>query len=69
MDTHDEQGDVEGCNDIEAQSGEYVDIGGNESENIDGQCLDGDDDLSVKADIHVDGGVDINSSLCMEIEY
>ena len=65
MDTHGEQVDIEGGNDFKAESGEYVNIGGNEGEDIDGQGRDGDDDVRVKGDINVDRGLNIYSSLCV----
>ena len=66
-DTHSEQGDVELGNGIERESGKDVNTGGNESEDIDGQLLDGDDDLGVEADKHLDVGIDIDLSLWMII--
>ena len=69
MDAYQEQVDVEGGNSVEAQSSEDVNTSVEESEDIDGQGLDGDDDLGIQADKHVDGGLSIYGSLWMVGAY
>jgi len=60
-----EEGDEELSTSVESESGKDVNADGSESEDIDGQLLDGDNNLSVKADKYLDIGLGINLSLWM----
>ena len=63
IDTHCEQGDEEWSTSTEGESGEDVNTDVDESEDIDGQLLDGNDDLGVEINKHINCGLGIDLSL------
>ena len=63
IDTHCEQGDEEWSTSTEGESGEDVNTDVDESEDIDGQLLDGDDYLGVKGNKHLDVSLGVDLGL------
>jgi len=63
VDTHQEQIDVEGGDGREGQSGEDANTDVEESEDVDGQDLDGDNDLGIQVNEDRDGGLGSDGSL------
>ena len=68
MAAHQEQVGIEGSDGTEAQSSKDVNADVSKSENIDGQSLDGDNDLCIEIDKHSDGSLSFDGGLCVIIK-